>query len=128
MVPLEKVPGLLLASQVGISTYAEDAFSALVLPTKIFEYLMVGIPVVCTRTPTLDKYVDERSVFYFIPGDAGSFAAQVRLIHDDPDLVSEKLSHANALLSKMNWQREKHLFHTMIRGLLTNGVEAGTQF
>jgi len=127
LVPLEKIPGLLSASQVGISTYAEDAFSALVLPTKVFEYLMVGIPVVCSRTPTLDKYVDERTVFYFKPGDARSFAAQVRLINDNPDLVSEKLSHAQALLAKMNWEREKRLFQEMINGLLTNGVEARTK-
>lgn len=119
LIPLEKIPNLLSGCNVGISTYADDPFAALVLPTKIFEYLMVGLPVVCSRTPTLDKYVDESMVFYFNPADIKSFIDQVCLIHDAPNLVVEKMRSADRLLSKMNWQYEKGIFQTTINRILT---------
>src|SRR5215211_257992 len=39
------------------------------LPSKLFEYVALGLPVVCARTDTIARHFAEDELFFFAPGD-----------------------------------------------------------
>ena len=57
-VPLHLVPTLLVGLDVGIIPYLINEYTAGVFPTKFFEYLAAGLPIVSTPLPELNRYKD----------------------------------------------------------------------
>jgi glycosyltransferase involved in cell wall biosynthesis len=106
-VPMVKVPELLGQCDVALVSYSDDDFGNLVFPTKAVEALMVGLPVLCTRVAAVLCYLDDSVLFYFEPGDVNSLVEQIRLIHEQPELVNSKLRNGQKFLSLFNWDKEK---------------------
>jgi glycosyltransferase involved in cell wall biosynthesis len=98
-VPVDMVAGILRNCDAAIASYSDDENGNLVFPTKAFEALEVGIPVICSKVNTVQQYLDSNTVFYFLPGDVNSIISQIRLIRQNPDLVMEKLNFSREFLS-----------------------------
>ena len=52
-IPFKQLPSLMYQLDIGIVPYLVNDFTAGVFPTKVLEYLAVGLPVVSTRLPAL---------------------------------------------------------------------------
>ncbi|MEA3349588.1 MAG: glycosyltransferase family 4 protein, partial [Chloroflexota bacterium] len=115
VVPLEQVPQILASSDASVAPYADDPYGALVFPTKVMESFMVGLPVICSRTPTVMRYMGEDSLFLFDLGDPTSLAEQIKLIRTEEDLVAKKLKNAQAFLDRMNWETEKEKLFQIVK-------------
>lgn len=123
-VPLEHIPELLTQCNVGISPHGNDVFWELYFSTKIVEFLIMGLPVISSRTRTIEHYFDDSMLFFFEPGNAQDFVQQVRLIRQRPDLVDAKRATAQAKLRELNWEIEKQKFLRLIDQIV--GVEKDT--
>ena len=95
-VALEHVKDFMAAADIGISAHQSGVFGDLYFSNKIVEYMTQGLPVVCSRTRSLEEYIPEDAVFYFAPGDADAFAACILKMIDDPNLVQERIRIAHA--------------------------------
>jgi glycosyltransferase involved in cell wall biosynthesis len=119
-VPVNAVPELLADCDAAIASYADDENGNLVFPTKVFEALEVGLPVICTKVRTVQDYLDDDALFYFSPGDLDSLITQIRKVHQNPDLAKEKTINGQKFLLNDNWENEKlkliQLVRTMIHG------------
>ena len=102
----EALINLLGQCDAGISPHRNDSFWKLYFSTKILEYFSVGLPVVSSRTKTIEAYLKD-SVFYFEPGDALGMAKQIRLLRTRPDLVKAKKKIAEGVLLELRWENEK---------------------
>ena len=78
--------------------------SELVLPNKLFEYLMAGLAVVAPRLPGLTPLVEgERVGLTFEPGQASSLAAVLERLASDRELLAEMQHRARqAALERYN--------------------------
>ena len=123
VVSMVKVPTLLGQCDVAIASYSDDAFGNLVFPTKAVEALMVGLPVLCTKVKAVLDYLDEDTLFYFMPGDIDSFIHQIRLIRQNPELVKAKLENGQNFLSLFNWDKEKRKLIQIVDNLCGKGYE-----
>jgi glycosyltransferase involved in cell wall biosynthesis len=113
-VPLERVPELLAQCDVGISPHGNDVFWELYFSTKIVEFLSMGLPVISSRTRTIEHYFDDSMLFFFEPGNVQDFVRQVRIIRGNPDLVRAKRAAAQAKLRELNWEMEKQKFLRLV--------------
>lgn len=85
-VPIEELPHLMAGLDVGTIPYKVNAYTAGVFPTKFFEYLSAGLPVVSTELPELRRY-DGRVTFASSATFASAVASAVRAGRTAPDVA-----------------------------------------
>jgi len=76
-VPLTEVAARIGRADVGVVAHRADAFTALVVPTKLLEYVAVGVPAVVARAPAVEAYFDEDMIEMFAPGDVDDLARAI---------------------------------------------------
>ncbi len=72
------VPGYIKGFDVGIVPYRLTEYTANVYPTKLNEYLVMGVPVVASDLPEIRRFNADHDGVVQVAGDAAAFAAAVR--------------------------------------------------
>jgi glycosyltransferase involved in cell wall biosynthesis len=113
--PLDEIAAAVRAGHIGIVPTRDDHEDS-VLPTKLLEYVAVGIPSIAARTRCIGRFFGDAEVELVGVGDVDAMAkAIVRLAHDDARRAAMvKAAHA--------WE-EKYGFEVN-RGLLFRAVDA----
>ena len=73
-VPVDRLAERLRAAHVGVVANRADPFTDLVVPTKLLEYVAMGLPAVVARTAAIESHFDDRALAWFRPGDARDLA------------------------------------------------------
>ncbi len=87
----------------GLVPVIADGYGELMLPTKLFEYVIHGTPVVSSRLPTIAEYFPQDAVAYCTPGDASSLAAQVDALLRDPARAERQAERAREVVKGFGW-------------------------
>jgi glycosyltransferase involved in cell wall biosynthesis len=106
-VSAERVPSIMADADIGISAHDSGVFGALYFSNKILEYIIQGLPVVCSRTETLVRYIPEDAIFYFQPGSSEAMAAQILRMWKEPALALRSVVNAGALMRRYSWESER---------------------
>jgi len=118
LVPLDKVKSIMANADVGISPHQSGVFGDLYFSTKIIEFMTQGLPVISSRTKTIEQHLSDECVFYFNSGDEEDLAKQIILLYNNKDLVAKKINNAKKILPRLSWQAEcQHLssFYSELR-------------
>jgi len=75
--PHADVPRYVKAFDVGLVPYRLTEYTANVYPTKLNEYLVMGLPVVATDLPEIRRFNDEHGRIVEVAGDADTFARAI---------------------------------------------------
>lgn len=81
---------------VGVIPNLETPISRFALSTKLFEYVALGIPVVCSNLPTLREHFDDHEVLFVEPGDVEGLAAAIRASIEEPEASAARAAAARA--------------------------------
>ena len=103
---------------IGISCNQGGSFGDLQFSVKVIDYLSQGLPVVASRTRTLERYIPEDTIFYFEPENADDMAEQIIFLWNNPDIVKQKMENAKKLFPQFTWQHEKSKLISFYRGIL----------
>jgi len=118
-VSIDKIPAFINRADLGISTHKKDSFWDLYFSTKIVEFLISGLPVVSSKTKTIQYYFSEDNLFYFTPEREKEFAEKVLLAYRKPSLAKKKVENARKNISEnMSWDREKIKYAELIESLI----------
>jgi glycosyltransferase involved in cell wall biosynthesis len=109
-VPFETLMRCTAAADVGVIPLVGSCLSYVTAaPNKLFEYMMVGIPVVATDLPDMARVVREERCGTLIgdPTSPSSIAAAVQELLDDPDGMRAAGERGRAAaLARYNWSHE----------------------
>jgi glycosyltransferase involved in cell wall biosynthesis len=103
MVGVDDLPDAIARADVGIVPNRSNVFTDGILPTKLLEYVAMGVPVIAARTPTVESYFDDRQVEYFAPGDADDLAKHIRILHADPERRKTLVHNADEFNRSFPW-------------------------
>ena len=93
-VPISTAWGYVQRSDVGLSPIPRSELLDVSSPTKIIEYLALGVPVVCNDNPDQKKIIDECGAGRCVPYAAASFADAVAELLGLPPATREEMSRS----------------------------------
>jgi len=112
-----EVPRYVKQFDVGIVPYLLTDYTANVYPTKLNEYLVMGIPVVATDLPEIRRFNRDHGDVVAVAGTAEAFAAAIRQSLDGastPAVVERRI----AVAQSNSWERRLDAMGGLIDGAI----------
>jgi glycosyltransferase involved in cell wall biosynthesis len=116
-VPVEELPAMLHGAHLGVIPTREEISTRYMLPTKLLEYIALGIPAVVAPTHTIRHYFDETQVAFFTPGDDESLAREIRALAVDPERRRDLARSAERFLDTYSWDSHRRVYLDLVDGL-----------
>ncbi len=110
---LERIQG----ASVGVIPNLPTRLNRFALSSKLFEYVAMGIPVVCADLPTLRAHFDEGEVIFFSAGDACSLAEALRAVAADPEGAGRRAEAARRRYERYRWSIQGQRYAGLLRAL-----------
>jgi len=107
---------------VGVIPNHRNAFTEINTPTRIFEYLALGKPVMAPRTPGIQDYFSKDSLLFFEPGNPGDLAQTIEYVFSHPAEVTEIVMRGQEVYREHSWQKERLRLIGLVAGLLGKGA------
>jgi glycosyltransferase involved in cell wall biosynthesis len=91
----------------GVIPNHRNAFTEINTPTRIFEYLALGKPVIAPSTPGIQDYFSKESLLFFEAGNSDDLAQQINYAFFHPREVQEIARRAQQVFLEHTWDRER---------------------
>jgi len=91
----------------GVIPNHRNAFTEINTPTRIFEYLALGKPVVAPSTAGIRDYFDNESLLFFEPGNPDNLAKQIEYAFSHPEEVLEIARRGQQVYIQHTWETER---------------------
>ncbi|MCX5769941.1 MAG: glycosyltransferase family 4 protein [Candidatus Hydrogenedentes bacterium] len=118
-VPVEDIPGLIHDADAGLIPLRKSAGTETMLPTKLLEYVSVGIPSISPKTETIARFFDESMVRFFEAENVDSLAAAILDLYHHPEKRESLHRVASAeFLKKYRWSEHKSVYIDLVNRLL----------
>jgi glycosyltransferase involved in cell wall biosynthesis len=118
MCRLDEIPAAILNTDLGIIPNIRTPFTEINFPTRIFEYLCMGKPVIVPDTKGIRDYFDDSQIIFFKPGSADDLARAIRWVRGHPAETAALLARGREVYLKHLWSAEKSRFIGLVGALL----------
>jgi glycosyltransferase involved in cell wall biosynthesis len=116
--PLEQIVSAIDACDVGVIPNRRNAFTTINTPTRIFEYLARGKPVIAPRTTGIQDYFDEHSLLMFEVGNAEELAQKIEFVASHPEEASRITERGQQIYKAHSWLQESKTLVQLVEKLL----------
>jgi len=118
-VPVEKIPAMIDDADVGIIPLRISSGTDIMLPTKLLEYVSMGIPCIVPNTGTIARYFYEEMVQFSKAENIDSLANAIIGLYRDPDKRARLSHEATERFGKIySWSEHKNVYTKLVDHLL----------
>ena len=103
---------------VGVIPNHRNAFTEINTPTRIFEYLALGKPVIAPRTCGIQDYFDDGSLLFFEPGSSEDLAGRIAYAYSHPGDALRITERGQQVYLAHAWEREKETLVNLVDEVL----------
>ncbi|HEY6907490.1 MAG TPA: glycosyltransferase family 4 protein [Ignavibacteriaceae bacterium] len=114
LIPREKIPEIIYKSDVGIIPYPNTDYMNLALPTKAFEYISSGLPVIISRLNDFSLLFPENSVQYIDNVSSQEIAEAVFYLSNNPDIRKNQVENALKKLQFISGEMMKQRYLNLV--------------
>ncbi len=115
---LEEIVEAIRECDVGVIPNRRSIFTELNTPTRIFEYLSQGKPVIAPRAQGILDYFGPQELVYFELGNADDLAAKMEYVFAHPDDMLRMVERGQEVYLAHKWSAERLRFVGIVDGLL----------
>ncbi len=119
---LEDLAGEIEQCDLGVIPNQRNAFTDINTPTRIFEYLALGKPVIAPSTPGILDYFSDDSLLLFETGNATDLARQIEYVAHNYDKAIQVAERGQQIYLQHTWQQERTTLVNLV-GALFRGRE-----
>ena len=116
---LEQIVEAIDECDVGIIPNRRSVFTEINTPTRIFEYLSRGKPVIAPAVPGIQDYFSDGQLIFFELGDAIDLARKLEHVYLQPESVEKTVRLGQAVYRDHRWSVERAKFTNLVGQLLT---------
>lgn len=118
-VPVEQIPAMLKTVDVGVLPLRACSGTDIMLPTKLLEYVSMGIPCIVPRTGTIARYFDDDMVRFFEAENVNALAeAIIELYHNPSKRMELSANSSTRFASIYRWCTHKKTYTDLVGHLL----------
>jgi glycosyltransferase involved in cell wall biosynthesis len=117
--PHEQVLAYVRHANVGVIPNLPTRLNRFALSSKLFEYVVLGIPVVSADLPTIRTHFSEEEVLFFRAGDASALADAIQGVARDPAASAMRARAARRRYEAYRWPQQAERYASVLRKLLT---------
>jgi glycosyltransferase involved in cell wall biosynthesis len=114
----DEIAQFVAASDLGIVPNRRSPFTEINMPTRIFEYLAMGKPVIAPDTRGIRDYFDERNLIFFQPDNPNDLADKIFWVYEHRNEAVEIVRKGQAIYRGHLWAAERLRFVQMVAGLV----------
>jgi glycosyltransferase involved in cell wall biosynthesis len=115
---LEQIPEAIRDCDLGLIPNRRSVFTELNTPTRIFEFLSQGKPVIAPRSQGILDYFEPEELLFFELGDADDLATKIKYVFAHPEETSAMVKRGQEAYSAHEWIRERVRFVGIVESLL----------
>lgn len=104
---IEEIVEAIEGCDVGIIPNHRNIFTEINTPTRIFEYLALGKPVIAPKTKGIQDYFGDNDLIFFELGDANDLARKIEFAFSHPLEVAETVKRGQEVYLCHTWSRER---------------------
>jgi len=116
---LEDIVGAIEDCDVGVIPNQRSVFTEINTPTRIFEYLAVGKPVIAPRAGGIRDYFDEESLIFFELGDVADLAQKIEYVFFHPAEAAEIAGRGQDVYRAHAWRAERQTLVNLAADLVS---------
>lgn len=121
-VPVEQIPALISDADVGLVPLRIHSGTDIMLPTKLLEYVAMGIPCIVPKTGTIARYFDEEMVRFFEAENSDALAVAIVELYRDPEKRNRLAQQATKRFGRIyRWSEHKKVYTNLVDRLLGLG-------
>lgn len=121
---LEDLPGEIEQCDIGVIPNQRNSFTDINTPTRLFEYLAIGKPVIAPRTSGIEDYFGADSLVFFEPGNAEDLAAQIQSAAGNPAATAATVLQGQQVYRRHRWSEERKRLLDLVQALIGNRRQA----
>lgn len=113
--PQERVVEILAGVDIGVVPLKGVEFTHLAFPTKLAEYVALGIPAITAERRTVMQYFNNEALAFYKPDDESSLAGVILELHRNPEGRAGLVKQAQACYSRISWAVMKERYYQLTR-------------
>jgi glycosyltransferase involved in cell wall biosynthesis len=102
----------------GVIPNHRNLFTEINTPTRIFEYLALGKPVIAPKTRGIQDYFADNDLIFFEVGNLDDLARKIEFAYAHPAEVAETVKRGHAIYVSQSWKRQRTAFLDAVGELL----------
>jgi glycosyltransferase involved in cell wall biosynthesis len=102
----------------GVIPNRRSIFTELNMPTRIFEYLALGKPVIAPSTHGIQDYFNQPELIFFEPDNVADLAQKIEYVASHPREVLEIVKRGQAVYRQHTWTQERSKLIELVGSLL----------
>jgi len=119
---LEDLVAEIDACDIGVIPNQRNAFTEINTPTRIFEYLALGKPVIAPYTTGIRDYFGKDSLLFFEPGNAENLADKIEYAFWHRAETTEMVKQGQKVYREHSWPNERAQLVKFVSGLFGDGL------
>jgi glycosyltransferase involved in cell wall biosynthesis len=119
-VPLDDLVAAIARADAGLVAMTRDRFRDLTQCTKMYDYIAMRIPVVCSRTASVEAYFDEDCFAWFESDDEHDLVRAIRMVHDSPRRRVELVRRTRLRAEPYRWRHQREAYLALVERLLAS--------
>lgn len=117
-----QVPMRVASADLGIVPYRNNSFTDMIYPTKAFEYIVMGVPVIMSRIPAMMELFGDIPDMFFCADDVNGLAAHILGMSQSLERRQRLLAAECHAYTPYAWEAQRHKYLALVQQLTTTQV------